>query len=746
MDDDPTLPLDDSQHGLADPLAGRDSWGDFRLLARVGHGGFGEVYRAWDPHLEREVALKLLLPGSVSGDEAYQLLLREARVLASVQHPNIVHVYGIDRHDGRVGFWTDFVHGKTLSALIREQGPFGHREAALIGLDVTRALSAVHRTGILHRDIKAENVMREHGGRILLMDFGLSALPQLAGNISGTPNYMAPELFQGGAATVTTDIYAMGVLLYYLVTGEHPANVSGRPFAQAAVAISERRPLIDLRPDLPGSFLRIVNGATEIDPAKRFASAGQLATALAESPGASVPAEVSAEVSGSSSQARGRIRKRMWLVVAGVAVAAAVVSVGLRTGVVRRWAHPEAAGVPAGTPANVYDDYLKAQDLIQRSYKDANIADAAKGFQQVLQKDPSFALAAGLGNAWFLQYRASKDPKLLDMKRAETMKALQLDPNLAPPYVTLARMAGMQGQISLARQQVQKALALDPHSAEAYNALAQVDQEDGRTEDAINAAQRAIDLAPNDTRWQVRLGVIYFASGKLEDAASEWQKAVELDPQNNSALYDLGLARIQLGQIDEARKDLEKALLLQPDADAYTALGSTCEIQGNYSEAVKMDQKSIALRPGDYQVWGNLGSAYLWGGNHEQSVQAYRKAIEMAEAQRTKTPDDVSLLVQLGDYYASSGQAGHSEVLLRKALALSPDDPDVEYRAGETYEILGQRAKAIELIAKALAQEYHSAEFQRSPELASLRADPAFQTALNQAKAESALNKSGKLK
>src|ERR1019366_8610740 len=110
MDDDPTLPLDESQRGQADPLAGRDSWGDFRLLARVGHGAFGEVYRAWDPHLQREVALKLLLPGSVSGDEAYQSLLREARALASVQHPNIVHVYGIDRHDGRVGFWTDFVH------------------------------------------------------------------------------------------------------------------------------------------------------------------------------------------------------------------------------------------------------------------------------------------------------------------------------------------------------------------------------------------------------------------------------------------------------------------------------------------------------------------------------------------------------------------------------------------------------------------------------------------------------------
>ena len=185
MDDDPTLSLDGSQHSPVEVPAALGAWGDFRLLERVGHGGFGEVYRAWDPRLEREVALKLLLPNSVSGDEEYRALLREARALASVQHPNIVHVYGIDRHDGRVGFWTDFVHGKTLSALIRAQGPFGYREAALIGLDVARALSAVHRTGLLHRDIKSENVMREEGGRILLMDFGLSSLPQLQANICG---------------------------------------------------------------------------------------------------------------------------------------------------------------------------------------------------------------------------------------------------------------------------------------------------------------------------------------------------------------------------------------------------------------------------------------------------------------------------------------------------------------------------------------------------------------------------------
>jgi serine/threonine-protein kinase len=742
MDDDRTLSQDGSQRSPAEVLPEHESWGDFRLIERVGQGGFGVVYRAWDSRLEREIALKLLLPGSVSGDADYRSLLREARALASVQHSNVVHVYGIDRHDGRVGFWTDFVRGKTLSALVRAQGPFGYREAALIGLDVARALSAVHRAGILHRDIKAENVMREEGGRILLMDFGLSTLPQRQENISGTPNYMAPELFQGHPASAASDIYAVGVLLYYLVTGEHPVKMSKRPFAEAVAAISERRTLIDLRPDLPESFVRTVNAATEIDPARRIGSAGQLASALAESLGAMGSVESSTTL---PPLRKGR-RRLIWGVTAAAAVLAAAVGVGVWTGTVQRWLHSGAAAIPAGTPADTYDDYLKAQDLLQRSYKDANIAAAAAGFQQVLEKDPSFALAAaGLGNAWFLQYRNNKDPKLLDQARAETMKALQMDPNLAPPYVTLARMSTMQGQISLARQQVQKALSIDPHSAEAYGAEAEIDQADGRTQDAIAAVQKASDLAPTDWHWPVRLGVIYFSSGKLEQAAAELQKGVDLDAQNAIADYDLGIVRTQLGQFEEARKDLERVLSIEPDPDTYTALGSLYELQGQYGEAIGMDQKAVALRPGDYQVWGNLGSAYLWSGQHEQSMEAYHKAIQLAEAQRAKSPEDTDLLVYLGDYYASSGQTGRSEVLLRKALALSPDDPDIEYRAGETYEILRQRSKAIPLLAKALAQGYHTVEFQRSPELASLRADPAFQTALSQAKAESAVDKAGHL-
>jgi serine/threonine-protein kinase len=741
MQDDPTLPLNHEQPEPPDVPPACEVWGSFKLLARVGHGSFGEVYRAWDPQLEREVALKLLLPGSVGGDEEYRAMLREARALAAVQHPNIVHVYGIDRHDGRVGFWTDFVRGKTLSVIVFSQGPFGHREAALIGLDVAKALSAVHRAGILHRDIKAENVMREEGGRILLMDFGLSTLPQRQTDVSGTLNYMAPELFSGGLATVATDIYALGVLLFYLVSGEHPVNLGRLTAREGAAAIASRRPLMDLRPDLSESFLRTVSVALEIDPAKRFASAGQLAEALAESLGTALPAEPA------KLAAPPKVTRKTAL---GVGIAALVLLVmagfAMSSEGVRHWLRAAVGSATAGVSTSKYDQFLKAQGLLQHSYKEANIAAAVSGFQEVLKADPNFALAeAGLGQAYFLQYRNSGDMKLLDMAKQATAKALQVDSNLAPPYITMARMAAMEGQTPLAMQQVQKAIALDPHSAEAYAALAEVYETDGRTNDALAAAQRAIDLAPDDSRWPVRLGDYEFKAGNLKEAAAQFQRGVDLSKDNPVAFYDLGVVNTQLGKLTGAEANLRESAKLEPYVDTYAALGSIAEIEGKFDDAAALYQKAIALDSDNYQAWGNLGSAYLWGGRREESMQAYRRGIELAQAQQAKSPNDPQLLVQLGDYYASIGQGERSLVFVRKALALSSDDPNIDYRAGETYEILGQRAKAIPLIATALAQGYHATEFQRSPELASLRADPAFQSALNKAKRENAVDSAKKL-
>jgi len=753
-----------------DSYAKSRKWGNFELLALVGRGSFGEVFRAWDPHLQREIGLKLLRQRSIGEAAQFEQLLREARALASVRHPNIVPIYGVDRYDGLVGFWTDFVHGKTLAQVVREQGPYGFSEAALVGLDVCKALSAVHRAGLLHRDIKAENVMREEGGRILLMDFGLSTLLQGQADLAGTPRYMAPELFRGAPASIASDVYSVGVLLFYLVSGEYPgqrvegggaaaqpdlrgdeataeaSNVHSlptdlRPRSGVANA-TESRSVIDYRPDIPEAFARIIDTAIHPAPLKRFSSAGALSAALAD--------VLAGPVAGDAvSQAPEMRRKRQpkWVYEAALAVLLLTVAGGLVyfvQGRTARGAHSNPAAT-LGAEGGLNDKYLQAEALLERYDKRQNVADAIVLLQQVLAQDANYALAqAGLGQALFLQYRVTRIPDQLDQARAACNRAIQLDADLAPPFVTLARIDAMAGNTALATQEVQKALKIDPRSAEAYGAQAEVFNAEGRSADAMASVQKAMDLAPESWRWPVLLGSYYFGAGRLQEAAEQFRNANDNTPNkdNATALLDLGLVSLQLNRLDEARSSFEKSAQIEPSFAAYSALAELLTTEGKSTDAVEIATKAKDLSPANYVAWGNLASAYLWNpGGHDKAMEAYRKAIELAEVSRKQTPEDAPLLAALGGFYADIGQSDRGLALLRKAVALAPDDPNVLFRAGDGFEASHHRSEAIHLIAKSLARGYHANQLERSPELAGLRADVNFQKALIVDKANLSLDK-----
>jgi serine/threonine protein kinase len=273
----PALP----QRPSAQPPA---RWGPYQLSDLLGRGAYGRVYRAVD-NLQREVALKLLAETDEGAPADSARVLREGRLLARIRHSNVVKVHAVDEFDGRVGLSMELIEGFTLEQELEARGAFGAGEATLIGLELCRALAAVHAAGLLHRDIKAQNVMREWGGRIILMDLGaghdaarMPLRPTMV--LAGTPLYLAPELFAGRTASSASDIYSLGVLVYHLVTESYPVEGANIDDVRIAHEQQARHRLRDVRPDLPSAFIQVLERALDPRPESRFQTAGEFEAAF----------------------------------------------------------------------------------------------------------------------------------------------------------------------------------------------------------------------------------------------------------------------------------------------------------------------------------------------------------------------------------------------------------------------------------------------------------------------------------
>lgn len=577
---------------LASDSADPERWGDLEILGRLGEGSYGDVFRALDPRLDREVALKLLRDdgAEANGDRA----VREGRLLARVRHPNVATVYGADRRDGRTGLWMELITGRTLSELVREQGPFSPREAALIALDVCRAIAAVHAQGIVHRDIKAQNVMRATGGRIVLTDFGIGRDLEREdgreeeGSLSGTPLYLAPEIFMGRKASVQSDLYSLGVLLYYLVTGQFPVRGASLADIRRAHEQGEVRLLRDVRPGLPESFVRVVERALSPDPANRYASAGSFEQALS--------GVLDLDETTVRDRRAVRTQWRGWVYLGlAAAVVIAVVAVWL---LYRHLQRKEA-------------DELIAQAKVLHAK--GEIEGAIKTLERAVDVDPEYPTA--YRNLALLLPGAGRFEEAL----AASNKAFQLHDEDDAEGLRIA------GSYYVDRLQYDDALnaygraaVLDSQDAATWQEIAMLHANLGRPESGLKQAKRAAEAQPNNVVMRGLRPFLLALANRPDEALSEIERARSEfgnDEDTNYLYWPEGLAWLVLDRPDEAQRAFRR---LREGDPTYASWGGLL-----YSQSLAYDGKL-------QQAWDELASGLDLdlGGNYQknEAVRRYRMA------------------------------------------------------------------------------------------------------------------------
>jgi TolB-like protein/Flp pilus assembly protein TadD len=736
--------LADEDAATPEPLARTESapaigrWAHLDLIARIGGGSFGEVYRAWDRHLERQVALKLLRSTDESGDPFASRIVSEGRLLASVRHPNVVAVHGVAEHEGRVGLWMELVDGTTLEDVLAGHGPFSAAEAALIGIDLCRALAAIHRAGLVHRDVKTQNVVRERGGRVVLMDFGAGRRLDAAGvsDRAGTPLSLAPELFEGAQASARTDLYSLGVLLYRLVTGEFPVRAATMEELEAAHRAGRVAHLRDARPELPAPFVRVIDRAIARDPQKRFATAGELEAALAQS--------VSAAAGEASGPAAAAPSRWIWGAVAAAA-AAVVAAVVLVAPLVRSRSSPSSSPAAAahapirsiavlplvnlsGDPSQEYFADGMTEQLIATIGQLAgiNVISRTSAMQFKGSKTPLPAIAralhvdavlegsvqmtgsGGRANPGGKQVRvnarliyAGTDTQVWDRTFERVISdvfSLQADVAKA-----VAEGIGLRLQASTAPAAAPR--SIQPSAYEAYlrgvyllNKRTPADIRSG-----IEQFRAAIDADPAHPLAWAGLSDGYSLLASYDEerprdarprAKAAALKALELDDSLAEAHTALAIVQWTYDwDLPAAEAELRRAIALRDNyAIAHAWYGLLLNELGRFDQALAETRRAQELDPLSLIIDVNVGRCFYFARN-------YTQALEHLQALARREPDYWIVHAILGQTYLAMGRVDDAITELERARQIQPSVPRNAGVLGDAYGRAGRRADARQLAA-----------------------------------------------
>ncbi len=713
--------------------------GRFRIVRAVAEGGMGVVYEAMDEKLQRRIAIKSAKTGF------RKRLPPEARNATEISHPNVCKIFEIHTaatQRGEVDFLTmEFLEGETLADRLR-RGLLAEEEALEIARQLCAGLAEAHRNHVIHGDLKSSNVILTTAAdgaiRAVITDFGLARRPEVAqpasqsGASGGTPDYMAPELWRGAKASVASDIYALGVLLYELASGRRPYGPE-LPWEERLA----RKP-----PDVHPRWDGILTRCLDPDPARRFPDADQVLEALGPS------------------------RSRRWFLAAAAATVLAVA-----TGVVtyERTTAPKESVVLAMLPPGVDRDtasladslFRDAGDQLARLHGSARTKVTVIPMRRILngQVDTTEKARTLLGATHVLRATLAKENDVITLHAFLTnarsgINAGDWKADYAPGqarYIPVALAGMVTGTLHLpplaivatvnaaARQDylqgltyvrrdtgvdtalafMERAVAVDPDSALTRAGLAEAEWfkyflgKDPRwlaraTESARQAELRNPDLAPVH-----RIGGILKANaGRYESAEAEYRRAIELEPNNGDAYRRLGMTLEQSNQSGAALTAFRQALEAEPNYyRTYQALGSFYFNRANYGDAVKYLSKAVELAPDEPGPHFAFGSALMNLGRFAAAESELRFAIRLHE-----TPAAFHALGQALMYQAKDSEAVGYFV---SALKLSPERLLSWLELGNCYRRTDRSAEAERANRRGL--ELAEAEMARNPRDAYVR-------------------------
>ena len=740
--------------------------GPYRVIRQLGAGGMGVVWLAEDTRLNRKVALKTVKSADADTTEGRQRLMREARAAASLNHPHIATVHDVLDLDGKVVVVFEYVEGETLTARLHRE-PMTTPEAVEVAWQLADALAAAHAQGIIHRDLKPANVVLGPDARAKVLDFGIarmvpvgadmnaSAPGTIGGGLVGTPGYAAPEQYLSRNVDGRADLYALGVIIFEMITGRRPFPSNDAIALATSVMRDEAPKLSSTGFAVPPKLEQLVGRLLERDPVKRPAS------------GDDVLVELSPLRDTESSPLARRtvlLRRRTPLSTKIAAVVMVAVMIGLAVLVYRgsRRLGPEAPVVAVlpltNTSGDVSNDYLGAGlaeslitslasvprvTVLSRSAVEESrlqnpdrasfvrsldasyvvtgsvqtIADRLRVTLNLERPDASVAwgetVEGRTGDLFELQTRLAT--ALADAIVDQTPSAERTPPAAPITSSEAAQIAywkarahldrkDLTGNIQAALTEFNHAIAADPKFATAHAGLAEAQwsmyvQTKDKTwaERAVDSTRRAVELEPDRPSVRYSAALTSYNAGQLADARTQLEQALTLQPTYEDAIRLRATVLMRQGEVDAGLAEFRRVMTLRPNAVAiYSDMGSALFAASRFKEALEAMEHAIRLSPGSAVSLSRAGAAAQQLGDNTKALEYYERA--NAIQPRADTFSNIGTIQYgLGDY-AKAAAAYEGSLLIRPVNAVT------NRNLGDAYRHLGRHDEARLAYARAVQQ------------------------------------------